>query len=365
MRNGRGPRRGWSARSLFASLVRILLLLCLFSLAFGCGVVVQGYLFLTQKLPNVEKLKNYEFAEPTQIFAENGEVIGEFYHQRRYVVPIKEMPQALQDAFVAWEDTDFWCRQPRGTNLPAIVWLAIGLLKTGYAPPCYAHGINLAASRNVVLTLRPSKKFSRKVKEAVLCCQIEKALTKQEILYLYLNHIYLGSSAYGVEAAARTYFGKHAKDLTIAECAMLAGASRGPSRFSPKREMPAVLERRNQVLRQMWEDGFITQAQYYEAREEVPVLVESTYPYKEEAKDFLEQARRYIEKKYGEDALYKGGLKVYTTVDLSLTEEGQDGIRVQNTYIKRIVDRRDKVLEEHLPPVSRNQPERSAEPAGQ
>ena len=157
--------------------------------------------------------------------------------------------------------------------------------------------------------LTPERTFVRKIKEAILATQIERSLSKEQILYLYLNQIYLGSSAYGVQAAAQTYFDKHVKDLTIAECAMIGGLAKAPGKDSPKMNLKRALERRAYVLKRMLEDGCIDQTEYDQASAEEPKLVSRQNPNSKVAENFVEQVRRYVEKQYGADALYKEGLK--------------------------------------------------------
>jgi len=309
-REAQVKRRG----SFFGAILRFFLLVLMGCAAAGAGVATQGYLFFTNTLPSVEKLRNYTPPIVTNFYADNGQLIGEFAYQRRYVVSIDQIPRALQDAFVAAEDKNF--RKHKGVDEEAILRavkknLMSGTLKEG------ASTITQQVAKTFLLT--PERKFTRKIKEAILSTRIENSLAKEEILYLYMNQIYLGSSSYGVESAARTYFDKHVKDLSLAECAMLAGLPQAPSTYSPKRNLKRSLERRAYVLRRMLEDGYITQEQHDQAVAEEPRLVGWTNPYRKFAPDFAEHVRRYVEQKYGADALYKEGLQVYTTVDLGLT----------------------------------------------
>jgi penicillin-binding protein 1A len=177
---------------------------------------------------------------------------------------------------------------------------------------------------------------------------VEHSLGKERILFLYLNQIYFGSSAYGVEAAARTYFDKSVKDLTIAECAMLAGLPRAPDRLSPKKNLELSLQRRNFVLERMFKDGKISEDQYRAAVEEQPKINNKANPYPKVASEILEQVRRYVQQKYGDDALYKEGLQVYTTA-----VGPNSGNTVPSVYVKKIVDRHGKILEENDAPVVR------------
>jgi penicillin-binding protein 1A len=328
-------------RKFFAALASFLLLVCIACATFACGVAVQGYLLLSPKLPSIEKIKNYEPCTVNQVYADDGQLIGEFCHERRYVVPIDEMPQALQEAVVAAEGKDFW--KTPGLDARAIFWEAMALFKTK----------EINAQPSAVFRceprITPEKRVLRKIKKALLLYRIERDLVRKEILHIYLNQIYLGEGAYGVEAASRVYFGKSSKNLSIAECAMIAGLIRSPSRFSPKRDMSRALERRNYVLLRMREGGKITQAEYDKATHEEPIIAEkASNPCREKAAGSVEHVRQYIVKKYGEDTLYNGGLKVYTTISLARVEEAPNSANLHGAHVKKVIDRHGKVLEENL-----------------
>jgi penicillin-binding protein 1A len=323
-------------RPFFATLTRFLLIVCLACTSFGGGIAFQIY------LTDIEKFKKPDFRETTHIFADNGELITEFAFERRYVVTLKEIPQILQDAFLAAEGEDF-LRRP-GASVNAIVRAAINVLRP--KDPDLRRTIvrsmpGRTPTEDLLITIRETLRW--------------KALTRGHALYLYLNQIYLGSGAYGVEATARTYFGKSVKDLTIAECAMIAGLVKAPSRDSPKHNMQRALERRNDVLRLMFERGKITQAEYNQAINEEPVLAaERTNPYKLHSAEFVERVRMYLVNKFGADKLYKGGLKVYTSFDLALAQATQETDLIgtsplQQFNIKRIVDKRGNVLGDSVP----------------
>ena len=303
--------RNWS---FFGGMLRFVLLIAIGGIAGLAGVVVQGYIFFIHDLPSIEKLKNYVPPIVTSFYADGGELIGEFSSERRYVVPIGVIPDTLKKAFIAAEDKKFY--EHGGVDPEAIARatkqnLILGRIGVG------ASTITQQVAKTFLLT--PERKFTRKIKEAFLATRIEKALNKEQILYLYLNQIYLGSSAYGVEAAARTYFGKHVQDLTTAECAMLAGLAKYPSKASPRSNLAIALDRRGYVLKRMLEDGHITEEQFKQGMQEQATIVAASPEPSEVAPDFVEHVRRYVERKYGSDALYKDGLKVYTTVDLKLT----------------------------------------------
>jgi penicillin-binding protein 1A len=321
-RDGR-PGKGRRKRSFFGGIVRFFLLLTLGGIAGGAGVAAQSYLFFTHNLPSVEKLKNYAPPIVTQFYSDDGKLIAEFASERRFVVSIDRIPKMVQNAFVAAEDQNFWTHQ--GVDKEAIARAIKDNLKEWHIGSG-ASTITQQVAKTFFLTRK--RTFCRKIREAILATRMEKRLDKAQILNLYLNQIYFGSSAYGVEAAARTYFGKSVRDLTVAEAAMLAGLPKGPSIYSPKRKknMKRSLERRAYVLGRMLEDGYIDRTQYEDAMKEAPKLVTRTNPYRRIAPDFVEHVRRYIEKKYGADTLNKGGLQVYTTVSLDLTMKARKAV---------------------------------------
>ncbi|MDQ7783977.1 MAG: PBP1A family penicillin-binding protein [Desulfomonilaceae bacterium] len=313
-------RKRWS---LFNGFARLLLLM-----GFGCvaglaGVAAQSYLFFIKDLPDIDKLKNYAPPIVTRVYANKGELIEELAEERRFVVPFEQIPKMLQDAYVAAEDKNFWTHP--GVDKEAVLRAVVETLKRGRIGPG-ASTITQQVARAFLLSRE--KKIFRKIREMILARRIDASMTKEHILYLYLNHIFLGSRAYGVEAAARTYFNKHVQDLSIAECAMLGGLAQRPGRNSPDKNYEGALKRAHYVLRRMQEDGYITEAQYDEAIEERPEIVTTENPNSKIAPGFVEHVRKYIVKKYGETALYKGGLQVYTTVDLELTKAARAAMEV-------------------------------------
>jgi penicillin-binding protein 1A len=319
MYNGRGSAK--KGGSFFAGIARFVLLILLACASGGAGLALQGYFYFTQNLPPVDKLQNYRPPIITQVYADKGELIGEFASERRSVVPFEQIPEPLRNAFVAAEDKNFWFHP--GVDTEAILRavktnLTLGSAKVG------ASTITQQVAKTFLLT--PDKRFTRKFKEAILSKRIEKSLSKEHILYLYLNQIYLGSRAYGVAAAAQTYFDKDLKDLTIAECALLAGLPKAPSSYSPKNDLKKSLERRAYVLRRMLEDHYISESEYEAAINEEPAISTKAGPYIGSAPDFVETVRKYVENKYGLDALNKEGLQVYTTVSLEQTKQAHEAM---------------------------------------
>jgi len=276
----------------------------------------------SSNLPYIGSLREYNPPIITEIYSEDGQVIGRFWNQKRIVVSLDQVSKHLINAFVAAEDGGFF--EHEGVDFLGICRAFIknqlaGERKQG------ASTITQQVAR-LMLLKSMEKIYKRKAREALLSIQIEKNFSKERILFLYLNEIYLGSGAYGVEVAARTYFDKSASELNLAESAMLAGVYAAPSRYSPINDFNAAKMRQRYALNQMVEEGFITEAQRVEALE-TPLVIgaeeENTFkksPY------FSEHIRRYLEQEYGRDLLYGGGLKVYTTMNLGMQEKAREAL---------------------------------------
>ncbi len=284
---------------------------------------IAGYVFyLMAKLPRVDRLGDYKPPIVSQVFGDDGSLVGEFYLERRKVVPVNQMPRKLIQAFVSAEDASFY--QHKGIDYLGIVRAAFKNIismrkKEG------ASTITQQVTKSMLLT--PEKKFSRKIKEAILAKRMEEKLSKDEILYLYLNQIYLGGGAYGVQVAAETYFGKNVEQLNLAEMAMLAGLPKAPNAYSPIKHMEKARERQGYVLERMVKEGYITQAEADHARR-TPIVIRSLKKVNnEQSAYFLEHLRIQLEEKYGEDQLYKGGLKIYTTMNAEMQRAAFESVR--------------------------------------
>ena len=230
------------ALSILSAIARFVFLLTIACVAAGGGSILGIYLYFTKDLPSVDILKNYSPPIVSCFYDDKGQVIAEFAKERRFVVSAEEIPDLLKKAFVAAEDKNFLVH--RGVHEDAIIRAIKMNLMRGKLRGC---GSTITQQAAKTFLLSTDQKFSRKIKETILSVRIDRSLTKEQILYLYLNQIFLGSGAYGVEAAARTYFDKHVKDLTIAECAMLGGLAKSPSGYSPLRNLQRALERRSYV----------------------------------------------------------------------------------------------------------------------
>ena len=287
------------------------------------GLGVAGYVFyLLARLPRVDRLADYKPPIVSQVYGDDGSLVGEFFLERRIVVPINQMPRKLIQAFVAAEDANFYSH--KGIDYFGIIRAAVKNVlsmrkKEG------ASTITQQVTKSMLLT--PEKKFSRKIKEVILAKRMEEKLSKDEILYLYLNQIYLGGGAYGVQAAAETYFGKNVDQLNLAEIAMLAGLPKAPNSYSPIKHLDKARERQAYVLDRMVKEGYITPA---EAEHALKTSI-SIHPMKKVNNDqsayFLENLRIHLEEKYGEDQLYKGGLKIYTTMNAAMQRAAYESVR--------------------------------------
>jgi penicillin-binding protein 1A len=271
------------------------------------------YFYLSKDLPKITSLAAYRPPSITEVFSDDNRKIGEFYKERRVVIPLSDIPQTSKEAFIAAEDARFF--KHKGIDFASIMRAFFKNLEAG---TIVQGGSTITQQVTKSFFLTPERSYKRKIKEAILAYRIDKTFSKSEILYLYLNQIYLGHGAYGVQAAAENYFGKSAKDLNLAECAILAGLPQAPSRYSPFRYPERAKQRQIYVLNRMVSEGFITNIEATEAiNTELDIKPRRNW-YIEKVPVYTEHVRRYIEKKYGADILYKEGLQVYTAVNIEM-----------------------------------------------
>ncbi len=278
-------------------------------------------------LPSPSHLQAVTPATKTRVLDKDGRLIGEFFRENRTLVSLDEVPQNLVDAFVATEDRRFWDHwgvDPFGI-LRAAMTNFTRHTRQG------ASTITQQLARNLFLT--QTQTWSRKIKEAVLAIRIEQNYSKEEILEMYLNQIYFGDSAYGVQAAARRFFGKDVKDLDLSECALLAGIPRNPNGYSPRRHPQAALRRRSVVLGAMADAGYIDHARADSAAAE-PLDVVAAPLNPDNAPYFMEMVRQFLEDQYGTAAIYEGGLVVHTTLDLPLQQEAERAMENRLTELE-------------------------------
>jgi penicillin-binding protein 1A len=280
--------------------------------------------WVTRDLPSYEVLAHYEPPVTTRVYAGDGTLIGEYARERRLFVPITEIPDQVKQAFLSAEDKNFYSHP--GVDILGIIRAAVNDIRNTDKRPQGASTITQQVARDFLLS--NELKFSRKIREMVLAMRIDKAFSKDHILELYLNEIFLGENSYGVAAAATNYFGKPLDALTLSQTAFLAGLPKAPANYNPARHKQAALARRNYVLEQMYENGYITKAEKDSAAAED--LVTHSRPFGAVVADvdyFVEEVRRTLYDRYGEKALYDGGLQVRTTLDPRLQEIAVNSLR--------------------------------------
>lgn len=301
--------------------------IALFSLfLIGVGSIAAAYFYVLPELPDVATLKTVKLQTPLRIYSQDGKLISQFGEKRRIPLQLDEVPPALLQAFIATEDARFYDHKgidPIGVVRAALVMLTTGEKKQG------ASTITMQVARNFFLTR--DKTIIRKIKEIFISIHIEQLLTKEEILALYINRIYLGQRAYGVGAAAQVYYGRNINELTLAELAVIAGLPKAPSSLNPITSASRALARRNIVLKRMQEVGFISQIEFEEAKAQPNTAryhgaeIDLYAPY------ISEMARDYMVQKLGEEEAYTGGYNVYTTIDSDLQKYAQTAVR-NNVY---------------------------------
>lgn len=290
----------------------VLILVMLFS------IMLVGGSFYTKKLidelPSIADLENYTPNIVTKIFDRNGRVISELFVERRVLVPLREIPVDLQNAFIAIEDNDFykhWGISTKGILRAFVKNLLKGRTVQG--------GSTITQQLSKTIFLTSERTISRKIKEVLLTIQLEREYTKEEILQLYINQIYFGAGGYGAESASKIYFGKSVRNLELAEAALIAGLPKAPNYYSPLKNAERAKNRRRIVLSRMRELGYITKEQEEQANE-VPVPTEKHIEEQNSGHYFIEYLRILLEPKYGTNILHKGGLKIYTTLDIKMQE---------------------------------------------
>jgi penicillin-binding protein 1A len=259
-----------------------------------------GYYYFSYDLPSIESLRNYKPPTVTRFYSDDGEVIAEFSWERREVISLDRMPDHLIQAFVAGEDSRFF--QHKGLDYSAILR---ALVKNVFSGEIVQGGSTITQQVVKSLLLSSEKSLTRKIKEAILAYRIEKNLSKEDILFLYLNQIYLGHGAYGVAAAASSYFGKTVEELDLAESALLAGLPQAPSKYSPYTHPELARRRQIYVLHRMVDEGFISSVESSKASLVFHKIVERNLLPSEKAPHFVEYVRKYVEERYGKEALYK------------------------------------------------------------
>ncbi len=307
------------------------------------GSSVGFVLYSAWDLPEVQALENYKPSITTRVYSDSNELLAEFFVENRTPVVLSDVPEALIKALVATEDTRFYAH--RGLDYRGIARAMYRNIRSG---KIMEGGSTLTQQLAKILFLTPERSYLRKIKEMALALKIEQRYTKQEILSLYLNQIYFGSGAYGVESAAQIYFGKQVKDLALAECALLAGLPRSPKYYSPFKSRESAFSRRAHVLKRLVATGSITEAQAREASR-VPFPAQPTIQNKGPAPApyFVEYIRQKVEERFGSSILYSGGLNIYTSINTTLQGHAEQALLTGLKKLEPKMNRKNK----HLQPL--------------
>jgi len=299
---------------------KTLLTVSLLTSAVLVGIVVGAFLTLIRDLPEIRSLETFKPSAVTRIYSSDKVLLAELFAERRDPVPLSVIPKHLKDAIVATEDRNFY--RHSGVDLKGIFRAVI---KDIWAREFVEGASTITQQLAKTLFLTSKKTLMRKLKEAVLAFQLERRYTKSEILEFYLNQVYFGSGAYGVESAARIYFGKSVDTLSLSECALIAGMPKAPSFYSPLVNPSRAVVRRNIVLRQMKQSGIISDADYRSAAE-APVLVPEERRKALKAPYFVEYVKPLLESVIGSSGLYREGLVVVTTLSYRLQAAAETAV---------------------------------------
>jgi len=310
----RGRLRRGAKTLLFGSAVAV---------AASLGALLGAFGAFMREMPQISELDKYRPRLNTRVYAGDGRVIGEFTHENRVLARLSEIPDALRAAVISIEDQHFY--DHHGLDFAAILRATLANIRAGRVRQG-ASTITMQLPRNLELGLSRARTFKRKAIEAVMALQIERKFTKDEILEMYLNQVYLGHRAYGVEAGARAYFGKHVRDLTLAECALLAGMPQAPSRYDPYRNPDRARRRRDTVLGKMLQDGCISADEHARACAE-PVLTGRFHKPVPVGEYFVEYVRQSLLDRFDRELVYTGGLTVKTTLDVRMQQIAETAVQ--------------------------------------
>ena len=309
-----------------------------YTLFTGMVIVFVYILYLHIDLPSIERLENYDPDLVTRIYSADGKLLNELYFEKRVFVELDQIPQQMRDAVVAKEDRrfyDHWGISLRDVFRAVIINTATLSYRSGFS------SLTQQLARNLYDTIGFKKTITRKIKEVITAIQIERTYTKDEILEMYLNSVHFGHGTYGVQAAAKRFYGKQAHELVLDESALLVGLLPAPARYSPVRFPELALTKRNVVLRVMRDQEFISTAEYAEARARLLDNIQQeqtrgTAPY------FTEYIRRFLEREDDELGvnIYRDGLKIYTTLDSRLQKIAEDAVRKSVTANQQKLNQR-------------------------
>lgn len=298
----------------------LLIVLAVFFLLGGAGIG-GGYYYFARDLPSIDVLRSYEPSQATRVYSDDNRLIGQFFIEKRVFVPLVRLPEILPQAIIAVEDSRFY--KHKGFSIEAMARAFIANLSSLRIRQG-ASTITQQLTRSLFLS--PERTMTRKIKELLLAYRMEQLLSKEEILEFYLNQIYFGHGAYGIQVASRTYFGKDASELELPEAAMLAGLPKAPSVYSPFNNPEKAKVRQRVVLKRMVVEGYITGEEYKEAYAK-NIYLQKPLRGKDLAPHFVEQVRQYLVSTYGSDTVYRGGLNVYTTLNIEMQKSANQAVR--------------------------------------
>ena len=302
------------------SWLRIIAVTTFLCLCLGVGGVAGILWIATRDLPSFESFQDYHPSLVSRVYADNGDIIGQFFIERRLYTPIEQIPQTLRQAVIATEDSRFF--EHPGLDIVGIGRAAWTNLKKGGR---FQGASTITQQLARALFLTPERTYQRKIKELILAIKMEWVLTKDQILEMYLNQIYFGHGAYGVGAATQTYFDKHVSQLTLPESAFLAGLPKAPNTYSPYRNPELAKARKELVLLRMVESNFLTD-------EEAQVAKNTPVTFRQQSLEpiasyFLEEVRQHLVERYGETLVYKGGLQVHTTLNIPMQKLAEHAVQ--------------------------------------
>jgi penicillin-binding protein 1A len=303
--------------------VKIMLAFATAGLIVGTGTVAGLFWHFSHGLPDHKQLADYQPATVSRLYAADGRLLAEYAREKRVFVPVEAMPKRLLEAFVAAEDQRFFSHP--GVDVIGVVRAVIANLSNPGRRPEGASGLTQQVAKNFLLSNQAT--LARKIREAILAFRIEQTYSKERILELYLNEIYLGAGNYGVAQAALNYFDRSLGKLSLSEMAYLAGLPKAPNRYSIARNEKEAYARRDYVLNRMLEDGYITEAEAQAARAEKLQLRRRGATETVQADFFAEEVRRNLLAAYGEKGLYEGGLTVSTTLDPAIEAVADNALR--------------------------------------
>ncbi len=301
-----------------SKILKIVFLILLAGLFTGASAGL--LLFVVEDLPEIQSLETFSHSAITRIYSSDSVLLAELFAEKRDPVRLNMVPQKLVQALIATEDRNFY--RHSGIDLKGI---ARALYRDVKAFSFVEGASTLTQQLAKTLFLTPEKSVTRKIKEALLAVQLERRYTKNEILELYLNQVYFGSGAYGVESASQVFFGKPVDKLTLAECALLAGMPKAPSYYSPLVNITRAKKRRDTVLHQMAQVGSISKEESAIAVKS-PIILNQQNRKDTKAPYYISYLKNQLEEKFGEDSLYKDGLTVYTTLSFSLQKVAENAV---------------------------------------